>query len=96
MDLLHWLDTHSVLVMNAAMAIGGYIVAMVTGYIKFGQDLSYIKGQLQGILNLNVEIKDLQKKYDIIEREIIQTVKELEKTGTRLQIIESFILRKES
>lgn len=92
---MEWVTKHADILTHIAVLVLGYIAAMFTNYIKFGRDIAFIKGQLESILRLNHSMKDLQEKHDIMERDIIQNIREIEKTCGRLTIIETYLFKKE-
>lgn len=94
MLIFSWLVDHPQVIGTVGSALLGYAVAMVVSYVKFAQDLSYIKGQLQAILDLHLTVKDLQTKHATMERDTIQNIRDIEKTFSRLKVLETKIFKK--
>jgi hypothetical protein len=73
---------------HIALVFVGYFVSMLVSYVRFGQELSYIKGQLSNILNLQENTASLLQKSAIIEKDISKLSINLDHAIMRIELLE--------
>lgn len=93
--MLQWLSNYPQIIVPIGTAVVGWLSAILASYVKFSQDLSFIKGQLQSILDLHVTIKELQSKHAMMEKDSIQIIRDVEKNNTRISVLEARFAKKE-
>lgn len=91
---LEWIKEHSMLLSHVLTTAFGYFIAMCVGYVKFGQEISFIKGQLKSILKSQECIKKIADKSETLEKEFIKMVVELEAIITRVSTLEKLVFQR--
>lgn len=79
---------HTNIAIHILMIFFGYFVAMCVNYIKFGQELSYIKGQLNTILEGRMIIDNLAQKSAAIDATLARILHDLDLIVRRVEILE--------
>lgn len=79
---------HADIIIHVLFVCMGYFVAMCISYLKFGNEISFIKGQLSLVLDAQQSIAKLIENSVIMERDLTNAMRDLDEVFLRVKVLE--------